>query len=75
MRKLTVDDQKEFYYTISPQNKPRLYINIGETIIVETEDASSGHIRKLGDKRDYVKINNKTGICESDRLDARVWNR
>ena len=56
MKKLTIDDQKEFYYSISPQNKPRLYIDIGETIIVETEDASSGHIRKLGDKRDYVKI-------------------
>jgi len=56
MKKFTLKDQGEFYYSIDPKNKPRMYLDIGETLIVETEDASSGQIRKLTNKRDYKKV-------------------
>ena len=56
MKRLTLRDQGELYYSISSQNKPRMYLDPGETVIVETEEASSGHIRKLTDKRDYEKV-------------------
>jgi len=55
MKKFTLKDQGEFYYSIDPKNKPRMYLDIGETLIIETEDASSGQIRKLTNKRDYKK--------------------
>ena len=55
MKKFTLKDQGEFCYSIDPKNKPRMYLDPGETLIVETEDASSGQIRKLADKRDYKK--------------------
>jgi amidase len=55
MKELTLAAQGELCYTISPQNKPRLAVNPGETVTVETEDAFSGQIRKEGDRRDLQK--------------------
>ena len=49
-------DQGEFCYTISPHNKPRLAMDPGEEVVVETEDAFSGQIRKEGDRRDLQKM-------------------
>ena len=49
-------DQGEFCYTISPHNKPRLAIEPGEEVVVETEDAFSGQIRREGDRRDLQKM-------------------
>lgn len=43
-------------YTLSPYEKPVMYVNPGETIVVEVEDASSGQIRKPGDLRDRRKV-------------------
>jgi acetamidase/formamidase len=40
------------YYEFSRHNEPRLQIEPGETIIVETEDAFSGQIRTNHDRRD-----------------------
>jgi len=42
----------KLYYEISKDNPPAIKINPGETLIVETEDAFSGQIRKEGDRRD-----------------------
>jgi acetamidase/formamidase len=55
MKKFTLKDQGEFCYSIDPKNEPRMHLDSGETLIVETEDASSGQIRTLTDKRDYKK--------------------
>jgi amidase len=43
-------------YTLSPHDKPVVHIAPGETLILETEDACSGQIRKQGDVRDRDKI-------------------
>lgn len=43
-------------YTLSPYDKPILYIRPKEKVVVEVEDASSGQIRKEGDVRDRSKI-------------------
>lgn len=51
MKELTLRDQGEFCYTISPNNKPRLTVDPGETILVETEDAFSGQVRNETDRR------------------------
>jgi len=51
LKKLTLKDQKCFYYVLSAKNEPTLTIEPGETVIVETEDAFSGQIRKPGDRR------------------------
>lgn len=40
------------YYEFSRHNEPRLRIEPGETILVETEDAFSGQIRTNADRRD-----------------------
>ncbi|MFO0868493.1 MAG: acetamidase/formamidase family protein [Pirellulales bacterium] len=40
------------YYEFSRHNEPRLRIQPGETVIVETEDAFSGQIRTDADRRD-----------------------
>jgi len=53
MKKLTLSMQGRLNYAISRFNEPTLRINPGETIIVETEDAWSGQVRKKGDRRDY----------------------
>lgn len=46
LKKLTLKDQKRFYYVLSAKNEPTLTIELGETIVIETEDAFSGQIRK-----------------------------
>lgn len=40
------------YYEYSRHVEPRLRIEPGETIVVETEDAFSGQIRSNSDRRD-----------------------
>jgi amidase len=56
MKALTLANQGELCYTISPLNKPRLRIDPGESVVVETQDAYSGQIRREGDRRDLDKI-------------------
>jgi amidase len=56
LKKLSLKEQGALLYTISAQNKPRLYVERGETFSVETEDAFSGQIRKDGDMRDLTKV-------------------
>ena len=53
MKRLTLEKQGRLNYAISRLNKPTLQIDPGETIVVETEDAWSGQVRKEGDRRDY----------------------
>ena len=43
------------YYEFSRHNEPRLRIEPGETIVVESEDAFSGQIRTNADRRDKTK--------------------
>lgn len=43
------------YYEFSRHNEPRLKIESGETVLVETEDAFSGQIRTDDDRRDKTK--------------------
>ena len=43
------------YYEFSRHNKPRLRIQPGETVLVESEDAFSGQIRTNEDRRDKAK--------------------
>ena len=42
------------YYEFSRHHEPRLRIEPGETVVVETEDALSGQIRSDADRRDKV---------------------
>ena len=55
------------YYEYSRHVEPRLRIETGETIVVESEDAFSGQIRTNDDRRDKTKMpysNPQTGpIC------------
>ena len=44
------------YYEYSRHNPPRLRIEPGETIVVESEDAFSGQVRTNADRRDREKI-------------------
>ena len=43
------------YYEFSRFNEPRLRIEPGETVLIETEDAFSGQVRSDSDRRDKVK--------------------
>jgi acetamidase/formamidase len=43
------------YYEFSRHNEPRLRIEPGETIVVESEDAFSGQVRTNADRRDKTK--------------------
>jgi acetamidase/formamidase len=52
MKRLTLADQKELFYSIGPFYEPKLRMESGETIVVETEDAFSGQIRGPHDRRD-----------------------
>ena len=52
MKELTLKEQGELCYTISPNNRPRLRIDSGESLVVETEDAFSGQVRTENDRRD-----------------------
>jgi acetamidase/formamidase len=56
MKELTLAAQGEYCYTISPNNKPRLTVDPGEEVVVETEDAFSGQIRKNGDRRNLQSV-------------------
>jgi len=56
MKRLTLEMQGELCYTISALNKPRLFVDPGETVNVETEDAFSGQVRTESDRRDVTKI-------------------
>lgn len=47
---------KPLNYEFSRHNEPRCRIQSGETIIVESEDALSGQIRKVGDMRDKAAM-------------------
>ena len=42
-------------YTLSPYDEPVVHVKPGETLKIEVEDASSGQIRKKGDRRDRSK--------------------
>jgi len=42
-------------YTLSPCDEPVVRVKPGETLVIEVEDASSGQIRKKGDRRDRTK--------------------
>jgi amidase len=44
------------YYEFSRHNEPRLRIESGETLLVESEDAFSGQIRSNEDRRDKTRI-------------------
>ena len=44
------------HYEFSRHNEPRLRIQPGETVLVETEDAFSGQIRSNEDRRDKTKV-------------------
>ncbi|MCH2210348.1 MAG: acetamidase/formamidase family protein [Fuerstiella sp.] len=43
------------YYEFSRHNEPRLRIQPGETVLVESEDAFSGQVRTNDDRRDKTK--------------------
>lgn len=43
-------------YTIGATNKPKVYVDPGEILQIETQDAYSDQIRKEGDKRDLTKM-------------------
>jgi acetamidase/formamidase len=43
-------------YVLSPHDKPIAHVKAGETLILETEDACSGQVRKKGDYRDRGTI-------------------
>ena len=53
---LALREQGELCYTISPFTEPRITIDSGESLVVETEDAFSGQIRKEGDRRDTKSV-------------------
>jgi amidase len=53
MKRLTLTMQGDLNYAISRFNEPKLRIDPGETVLVETEDAWTGQVRKKGDHRDY----------------------
>jgi acetamidase/formamidase len=55
------------YYEFSRLNEPRLRIEPGETIAVESEDAFSGQIRTEADRRD------KTKMPYSNPLTGPIW--
>ena len=43
------------YYEFSRHNEPRLRIQPGESVVVESEDAFSGQVRTNADRRDKTK--------------------
>ncbi len=72
MKKLSLQAQGKLNYTISPFNQPTLTIKAGETVVIETEDAFTGQIRKPGDKRDTTTIpyaNPQTGPIFVERAE------
>src|SRR5262245_19127350 len=55
------------YYEFSRHNEPRLRIESGESIEVESEDALSGQIRSPGDRRD------RSTVPYSNPLTGPIW--
>jgi acetamidase/formamidase len=55
------------HYEFSRHNEPRLRVEPGETVLVETEDALSGQIRRPTDRRD------KTKVPYSNPLTGPIW--
>lgn len=53
MRRLPIGP---LYYEFSREREPRLWIEPGETVVVESEDALSGQIRSDSDRRDRVRM-------------------
>ena len=49
-------DAQPLVYEFSRHNEPRARITPGESLLVESEDALSGQIRKPGDQRDKSKM-------------------
>lgn len=49
-------DAQPLVYEFSRHNEPRVRITPGESLLVESEDALSGQIRKPGDQRDKLKM-------------------
>ena len=43
------------YYEFSRHNEPRIQIEPGESLVVESEDAFSGQIRTNDDRRDKTQ--------------------
>lgn len=54
-------------YEIDRRLKPLLRIHPGDTVVIETEDAFSGQIRRSGDRRD------KTAMPYSNPVRGPVW--
>jgi amidase len=46
----------ELHYEFSRHLKPAVRVESGDTVVVETEDAFSGQIRKEGDRRDRTTV-------------------
>ena len=46
----------ELRYELSPYREPVARVRPGETVIVETQDASGGQISREGDVRDWMKL-------------------
>ncbi|MCP3694889.1 MAG: acetamidase, partial [Planctomycetaceae bacterium] len=44
------------YYEFSRHNEPRIQIEPGESLVVESEDAFSGQIRTNDDRRDKTQV-------------------
>lgn len=55
------------YYEFSRHNEPRIRIESGETLLVQTEDAFSGQIRTNDDRRD------KTEVPNSNPQTGPIW--
>ena len=54
IKRLGINDPLNYEY--SRFIKPRLWVESGESIVVETEDALSGQIKNENDRRDKTKI-------------------
>jgi amidase len=63
MKRLTLADQNGLLYSLGPFHEPRLRIDSGETVLVETEDAFSGQIRNPQDRRDMKAIPYSNPVC------------
>ena len=57
MKIWTLEDQKKFprKYVMSPYNEPRIFVEPGEKITIEVDDAPGGQIQKEGDRADWIK--------------------
>jgi acetamidase/formamidase len=53
MKKLAIGP---LYYEFSRHNEPRIRIEPGESLAIDTEDALSGQIRRASDRRDRARV-------------------